>query len=113
MKLHNTLTRQIEDFKPIEEGQVKLYNCGPTVYDYAHLGNLRAYVFTDSLRRVLDAFGYKVKQVMNITDVGHLQSDEDEGGDKLEEGARREAKTVWQVAEFYSEAFKHDISRLN
>jgi cysteinyl-tRNA synthetase len=113
MRLHNTLTRHTEDFKSIEEGYVKLYNCGPTVYDYAHLGNLRAYVFTDTLRRVLDASGYKVKQVMNITDVGHLQSDEDEGNDKLEEGANREAKTVWEVADFYTEAFKRDISQLN
>ena len=113
MKLYNTLSRQIEDFQPQDAKQVKVYNCGPTVYDHAHLGNLRAYVFTDTLRRALEANGYGVKQVMNITDVGHLQSDEDEGHDKLEAGAARESKTVWQVADFYTAAFKRDIARLN
>jgi cysteinyl-tRNA synthetase len=113
VKLYNTLGRQIEDFKPQKEGQVKLYTCGPTVYDYAQIGNLRAYVFTDTLRRALDAAGYQVKHVMNITDVGHLVSDEDEGEDKLEKGAAREQKTVWEVADYYIDAFLNDAKRLN
>ena len=99
MKLYNTLGRQIEDLKPLDPAAVTLYTCGPTVYDYAHIGNLRAYVFDDTLRRVIEANNYTVKHVMNITDVGHLVSDEDEGEDKLEKGAAREGKDVWQVAE--------------
>jgi len=113
MKLYNTLGREVEEFKPLVDGQVKLYSCGPTVYDYAHIGNLRAYVFDDTLRRTLTVAGYDVKQVMNITDVGHLVSDDDEGEDKLEKGAQREAKTVWEVADFYIKAFLDDISQLN
>lgn len=112
MKLYNTLTKKVEPFEPAGE-TVSLYSCGPTVYDYAHLGNLRAYVFTDTLRRTLEASGYRLKHVMNITDVGHLASDGDEGEDKLEKGAGREGKSVWEVAEFYSDAFKRDVSRLN
>ena len=83
MNLYNTLTRKIEEFKPIDENQVKLYSCGPTVYNYAHIGNLRAYLFMDTLRRVLKYNGYSLKHVMNITDVGHLVSDSDEGEDKM------------------------------
>ncbi len=113
MKLYNTLSRQVEDFQPIEGNRVKLYSCGPTVYDYAHLGNLRAYVFDDTLRRALEANDYEVKHVMNITDVGHLDSDADEGDDKLEKGAKRENKTVWEVAEHFTNAFKHDMSLMN
>ncbi len=113
MKLHNTLTRMTEDFKPIDPESVSLYTCGPTVYDYYHIGNLRNAVFNDTLRRTLEASGYKLKHVMNITDVGHLVSDEDEGEDKLEKGAQREGKTVWEVAEHYTEAFKKDMSALN
>lgn len=113
MKLTNTLTRSKEIFEPITAGQVSLYTCGPTVYNYAHLGNLRTYIFEDVLRRVLQLEGYKVNHVMNITDVGHLASDGDEGDDKLEKGAEREGKTVWEVAEFYTKAFKHDIKQLN
>ena len=113
MKLFNTLGRELQDFKPISEDLVKLYNCGPTVYSYYHIGNLRNAVFNDTLRRVLQASGYKVKQVMNITDVGHLSSDGDEGDDKLETGANRENKSVWDVADFYIDAFKNDMEELN
>lgn len=113
MKLYNTLSRKVEEFKPMSDGEVKLYSCGPTVYDYAQLGNLRSYVFVDSLRRALQGFGYQVKQVMNVTDVGHLVSDDDEGEDKLETGARREGKSVWDVAKHYTEAFKADTAKLN
>lgn len=113
MRFYNTATRQIEQFQPISSGEVKLYTCGPTVYDYAQLGNLRAFVFDDTLRRILAANGLNVRHVMNITDVGHLASDEDEGEDKLEKGANREDKTVWQVADFYIEAFLKDADSLN
>jgi cysteinyl-tRNA synthetase len=113
MKLHNTLSRQVEEFKPMQAPVVKLYTCGPTVYDYSHIGNLRAYVFDDTLRRALGVAGYQVKHVMNITDVGHLVSDEDEGEDKLEKGAGRENKTVQEVAQFYTEAFLGDVKALN
>jgi cysteinyl-tRNA synthetase len=113
MKIYNTASRQVEEFEPINDGRVKLYTCGPTVYDYAQIGNLRAFVFDDTLRRVLSASGYDVKHVMNITDVGHLVSDEDEGEDKLEKGAARENKSVWQVAEFFIEAFLSDVKSLN
>ena len=113
MRFYNTLGRQIQDFKPLKRGEVKLYTCGPTVYDYAHVGNLRSFVFDDSLRRALEVNGFKVKHVMNITDVGHLISDMDEGEDKLETGAVREGKTVWQVAEHYTKAFIADAESLN
>lgn len=113
LKLHNTLTRQTEEFKPIIDGHVSLYTCGLTVYNYAHIGNLRAYIFTDTLRRVLEISGYPVKQVTNFTDVGHLVSDEDEGEDKLEKGANLEGKDVWEIAEFYIDAYKKDAEALN
>jgi cysteinyl-tRNA synthetase len=113
MKLHNTLTRVTGELRPLTPGHVLLYTCGPTVYDYAHIGNLRAYVFDDILRRALEANSYQVKHIMNITDVGHLVSDEDEGEDKLEKGAAREHKTVEQVADFYISAFKDDVAELN
>ena len=113
MKLFNTLGRQLQAFKPINPNEIKLYTCGPTVYNYAHIGNLRAYVFDDTLRRALQVTGYQVKHIMNITDVGHLSSDEDEGEDKLERGAARENKTVWEVAEFYVKAFEGDVKALN
>jgi cysteinyl-tRNA synthetase len=113
MKVYNTASRAIEEFKPIGQGQVKLYTCGPTVYDYAQVGNLRAFVFDDTLRRVLVLAGFDVKHVMNITDVGHLVSDDDEGEDKLEKGAAREKKSVWQVAEFFIDAFLKDVKALN
>lgn len=113
MKLYNTLSRRVEEFKPINKIEVKLYTCGPTVYGYYHIGNLRNAVFNDTLRRVLEASGYSVKHVMNITDVGHLVSDADEGEDKLEKGAKSEGKSVWEVARHYTQAFKSDMKQLN
>lgn len=113
VRLHNSLTRQTEDFKPLIAGQATVYSCGPTVYDYQHIGNFRKFIFDDILRRSLEAAGYKVKHVMNITDVGHLSSDADEGEDKLEAGAAREGKSVWEVAKHYTEAFLHDAQALN
>ncbi len=110
--LYNTLTRKKEGFVPCGQ-EVGFYSCGPTVYNYAHIGNLRAYVFSDILKRTLLYNGYKVKHVMNITDVGHLTSDEDSGEDKMEKGASREKKTVWEIADFYAEAFKKDLALLN
>ncbi len=113
MKIYNTLTRKKEEFKPIVEGEVRMYTCGPTVYDYAHIGNLRAYLFMDNLRRVLKYNGYKLKHVMNITDVGHLVSDSDEGEDKMVKAARRENKDPYEIAEFYMNAFFKDLDALN
>jgi len=113
MRLYNTLGRKIQEFKPAHDNDASLYTCGPTVYDYAHIGNLRSFVFDDTLRRALEASGYKVMHVMNITDVGHLASDADEGEDKLEKGAQRENKTVWQIAEHFINAFKADMAKLN
>lgn len=113
MKLYNTLTRKIEEFKPIDQKQVRMYSCGPTVYGYAHIGNLRAYLFMDTLRRVLKYNGYTLKHVMNITDVGHLVSDADEGEDKMLKAARIEEKDPFEIAEFYMNAFLKDIDKLN
>lgn len=116
MKLYNTLTRQIEDVVPLKAGEVTLYTCGPTVYNYYHIGNLRNAVFNDTLRRALTLAGYEVNHVMNVTDVGHLVADEDEttlSQDKLEKGAAREGKTVWEVADHYTEAFKRDMAAMN
>lgn len=113
MKLYNTLSRNIEDFIPIDENLVKMYTCGPTVYNYAHLGNLRTYVHEDVLEKTLRYIGYPVKRVMNITDVGHLESDGDEGEDKMLKGAKRENKTVWEIAQHYTDAFFADIEKLN
>lgn len=110
--LHNTLGKKDESFAPMKEGAVTLYTCGPTVYDRLHVGNWTAYIFWDTLVRTLLADGYKVERVMNITDVGHLVSDEDEGEDKLEKGARREGKTAWDVAEMFSEDFLQGMERL-
>lgn len=110
--LYNTLTRKKEEFKPIEE-QVRLYSCGPTVYSYAHIGNLRAYLFMDTLRRVLKYNGYSLKHVMNITDVGHLVSDADDGEDKMLKAARIEQKDPFEIAEFYTNIFLADIKKLN
>lgn len=111
--LYNTLSRRKEEFVPIDAEMVGLYTCGPTVYNYAHLGNLRTYVFEDVLKRVLQYNGLAVKHVMNITDVGHLTGDMDMGEDKLEVGAKREGKSAWEVAKFYEEAFKRDLIALN
>ena len=118
LKLFNTLTRKKEEFKPIKSGEVGLYNCGPTVYNYAHIGNLRAYVFTDTLRRTLEWNDYKVKQVMNITDVGHLVNDADSGEDKMTKALLREGKPMTleamkEVAEKYTKAFVDDLKALN
>lgn len=113
MQLHNTLTRTTETFNPIQKGLVTLYTCGPTVYNYYHIGNLRNAVFNDTLRRSLSLNGYDIKHVMNITDVGHLVSDADTGEDKLEKGAKAENKTVYEVAKHYTEAFKRDMAKLN
>src|SRR3989344_7145833 len=113
IKLYSTLSKKIETFAPIEAGKVSIYTCGPTVYNYAHIGNLRAYVFADILRRMFEFNHINVKQVINITDVGHLSSDEDEGEDKLEKGASREGKTVWEIADFYTKAFINDMKALN
>ncbi len=113
MRLYNTLTHQTDDVAPITPGQISLYTCGPTVYNYYHIGNLRNAVFNDTLRRTLEATGLKVRHVMNITDVGHLVSDADDGEDKLEKGAAREGKTVWEVAAHYTEAFRADMTALN
>jgi len=110
---YNTLTRKKELFKPIDEKVVKMYSCGPTVYYFAHIGNLRAYLFMDNLRRVLEYNGYKLKHVMNITDVGHLVSDADEGEDKMMKAARRENKDPYEIADFYMNAFLKDIAKLN
>ena len=113
LTLYNTLTRQLEPFQPLHNKDVGLYTCGPTVYDYAHIGNLRTYIFEDILRRVLKYNGYKVTQVMNITDVGHLTDDADFGEDKMEKGARREGRTALEIAEFYTRAFKENMKDLN
>jgi len=113
LKLYNTLSRKKEVFKPLKDKQVALYTCGPTVYYFAHIGNLRTFIFEDILRRVLEYNGYKVKHVMNITDVGHLTSDADTGEDKMEKGAKKEGKTAWEIAEFYTKAFKKDLKLLN
>ncbi len=111
--LYNTLSRQKEKFKSIKKGEVGLYTCGPTVYNYAHLGNLRTYLFEDFLVRVLEYNNYRVQQVMNITDVGHLTGDQDMGEDKMEKSASREGKSAWEIAEFYTRAFKKDLQALN
>lgn len=112
LKLHNTLTKKVETFQPIDNGRTTLYTCGPTVYNRLHIGNWTAYIFWDILVRTLIANGYNVERVMNITDVGHLVSDEDEGEDKLEKGARREGKNAWEVAEMYGEDFLQGMEKL-
>lgn len=113
LQLHNTLTKKTEAFTPQSDNIVKLYTCGPTVYDYLHVGNWAAYIYWDTLVRTLVANDYAVERVMNITDVGHLVSDADDGEDKLEKGARRENKTAWDVASFYGDDFIKGMGRLN
>ena len=105
--------RTIQEFKPINMSEVGLYGCGPTVYNFAHIGNLKTYIFEDLLRRTLEYLGYNVKHVMNITDVGHLTDDADEGEDKMEKSAREKGQTVWEVAEYYTKAFFNDTEKLN
>ncbi len=113
MKLFNTMTRRIETFEPIHEGKVSMYCCGPTVYNYAHIGNLRTFIFEDILKRTLRYNGYEVKHVMNITDVGHLTGDGDDGEDKLGKRSRETGKSVWDIAQFYTDAFFRDEEALN
>lgn len=113
IRLYNTLSRAVEDFIPREEGKVQMYTCGPTVYHFAHIGNLRTYMMEDVLEKMLRFSGYDVKRVMNITDVGHLTSDGDTGEDKMLKGAKREKKTVLEIAEFYKDAFFSDCEKLN
>jgi cysteinyl-tRNA synthetase len=113
LKLYDTYSRKQRTFHPLKAPEVGLYTCGPTVYDYAHIGNLRTYIFEDLLRRTLAFNGYAVQHVMNITDVGHLVSDADTGEDKMEKGSRRTGKTAWELADFYAKAFQGDLERLN
>ncbi len=113
LKLYNTLTHKKEEFKPLNNDVVKIYSCGPTVYNYAHIGNFRAYIFMDTLRRVLEYNGYKLKHVMNITDVGHLESDADEGEDKMLKASKREHKDPYEIAKYYTDIFLRDLDRLN
>ncbi len=113
ISLYNTLTRKKEVFKPIHQGSVGMYSCGPTVYWYPHIGNMRTYIFSDILKRVLLYNGFKVKQVMNVTDVGHLTSDADTGEDKIERAAKREGKKATEIANYYLKVFKGDLERLN
>ncbi len=113
LSLFNTYGRKIQEFKPQQDNQVKMYTCGPTVYNFAHIGNLRTYVFEDILKRVLLHKGYNVLHIMNITDVGHLTSDADEGEDKMEKGAKREGKSVYEIAKFYEKKFFDDCEKLN
>lgn len=114
IRLFNTMTRKIEEFKPLVEGKVGFYSCGPTVYHYTHLGNLRTFLHNDFLKRMFLANGYDVRHIMNITDVGHLTNDEDDSGeDKMEKGAARENKSVWEIAKFYEDEFLRDFGDLN
>ncbi len=113
MKLYNSLTRTKDEFVPIDPKEVKMYTCGPTVYHFAHIGNLRSYIMEDVLEKYLRYVGYPVKRVMNITDVGHLSSDADTGEDKMLKGAKREKKTVMEIAKFYTDAFFEDCKKLN
>ncbi|MFT4311327.1 MAG: cysteine--tRNA ligase [Candidatus Woesearchaeota archaeon] len=113
MKIYNTLTRKKEEFKPITKQKASIYSCGPTVYHYPHLGNHRAYIFMDILNKTLLQNGFEVNLVMNITDVGHLTDDGDQGEDKMEKGSKREGKTAWEIADYYTQKFMEDIKSLN
>jgi cysteinyl-tRNA synthetase len=113
LKLFNSLTRQLETFEPVHDGEARVYSCGPTVYNYQHIGNMRAYVFADTLGRVLSYKGFKLTHVINITDVGHLTSDADVGEDKMEKMAAAQGKTAWDIAAFYQADFEADLARLN
>jgi cysteinyl-tRNA synthetase len=111
--LYNTLGRKLQEFRPLSEGKVGMYACGPTVYNYAHIGNLRMYISEDTLRRTLEFLGYRVNHVMNITDVGHLTDDADGGEDKMVMSSRETGMTVWDIAKHYTDAFFSDLERLN
>lgn len=113
MKIYNTLTKSVEEFIPRDKNEVKMYTCGPTVYNYAHIGNLRTYIFEDVFEKALNYIGYNVKRVMNITDVGHMTSDADTGEDKMLKGAQRDNKSVLEIAEFYTVSFFNDTNKLN
>ncbi|MBF0416155.1 MAG: cysteine--tRNA ligase [Magnetococcales bacterium] len=113
LRLFNSLTRKVEEFHPMNRAETRIYSCGPTVYNDAHIGNLRAYVFTDTLRRALTWKGQTVKHVINITDVGHLTSDQDEGEDKMELASQKMARDIWQIADHFTRAFKNDLLKLN
>ena len=113
VKLYNTLTKQKSNFVPLNGNEVRIYSCGPTVYSYAHIGNFRTYIFMDTLRRMLEYNGYTLKHVMNITDVGHLESDSDEGEDKMEKAAKKENKSPYEIAEVYTKAFFKDMEKLH
>jgi len=113
MYIYNTLTDKKEELKPIHQGEVRMYSCGPTVYNFAHIGNLRTYVFMDLLRRALKIDGYKLTDVMNITDVGHLTSDADEGEDKMEKAAKAQKKSPLEISAFYTKVFMEDTAALN
>ena len=113
LKLFNSLTRQLEEFQPVHPGEARVYTCGPTVYNFQHIGNMRAYVFADTLGRALSFKGYALKHVINITDVGHLTSDADAGDDKMEKAASAAGKSAWDIAKFYTDAYWKDIDRLN
>ncbi|HPB47889.1 MAG TPA: cysteine--tRNA ligase, partial [Exilispira sp.] len=111
--LYNTMSGKKEIFEPLEDNKARMYCCGPTVYNYVHIGNLRKYIFDDLLRRVLEFFNYKVIHQMNITDIGHLESDADEGEDKLEKEAKKKGEDVISLARFYEKAFFEDTAKLN
>ncbi|TKD50815.1 cysteine--tRNA ligase [Sphingomonas baiyangensis] len=113
LRLYNSLTRSIEPFAPIDPAEVRVYTCGPTVYNYQHIGNMRAFLFADTLGRVLRWKGHGLRHIINITDVGHLTSDADAGDDKMERAAAEQAKSIWDIAAHYTEAFKRDVARLN
>ena len=113
LKFFDTYDRRVREFIPIEQNKVKMYACGPTVYDYAHIGNLRTYLFEDILKRTLLFNGYDVEHVINITDVGHLVSDGDEGEDKMELGSKKSGMDAWELAKFFTDAFQADLSKLN
>ena len=113
MKLYNQITKNVAEFVPQDPNNIKIYTCGPTVYSYAHIGNFSSYIYWDLLVRALSLNGYRVNRVLNLTDVGHLSSDADEGEDKLEKGAKREGKTVWEIADKYITAFLKDFRALN
>ena len=113
LKFFDTYERKVRDFEPLCAGKVGIYACGPTVYDFAHIGNLRTYLFEDLLKRVLQANGFEVNHVVNITDVGHLTSDADTGEDKMELGSQRTGLSAWELADFYTKAFQRDLKRLN